>query len=413
MHRKSSQGTHAQHQQHLQLLEQVMETPESSEPLQVKEEEEDEEEQVNHADSAESQSDQCGKGAGPDFERQIDEACPLTPERVSEVLSQIERRVKEVVSHMEGCLEGAGPRLEGCIGQVGRLELQRDALVAQLLQLELPMAQAVQTLRAELGVARDRLARAELGKRSLQEQVRQVKRRLFLVARDCIQSQVTLATRQHEVAQFAITQEELTAQIQGLAEEASQLQEDQQEQLRAAQEQVRTAGRRRRPCSDLTYNRRVSMEIQEYLKGGVLALERRYEPRLLALLRRRQWGEEALRRHREEALDLRAHIGPLSEELQALELQRVCLEERVALMERERDENVAQYRETLEVLEQGLRDLRTEVQVQKKTNEEMENLKTSLTKELDVHRRFVEAYGTLRIPTRERSEIGSCETLRR
>ncbi|KAG5856140.1 hypothetical protein ANANG_G00004860 [Anguilla anguilla] len=372
---------------------------EAGEPLRVKEEEEE----ANRA----SESDASGKGEGPD------DGWPPTEERVREVLSQVERRSKEVVSYMEGCLEKAGPRFEGCIGEVKLLELQRDARVAQLLLLEQPMARATQALRAELGEARKLLARVELERQSLQEQVWQVKRRLFLVARDCIQSQVTLATQQHEVAQFAITQEELTAQIQELTEEASQLREEQQDQLRAVREQAQAAGRRRRPRSDLTHCRRFSLDLQQYLRGGVQALEQHYEPRLLALLRRRQWGEEALRRHREEAKDLRVRIAPLREEVQALELQRACMEERVALMEREREENVAQYREALEVLEQSLHDLKTEVQVQKKTNEAMENLKNSLSKELDVHRKFGEVYGTPRIPSQVGLETGSLETLRR
>lgn len=140
-------------------------------------------------------------------------------------------------------------------------------------------------------------------------------------------------------------QEELTTQIQELTEEASRLQDDQQEALREARERARAAGRRRpRPRSDITHCRRLSLDLQQHLRAGVEALQRRYEPRLLALLRRRQWGEEALRRQREDALDLRARVGPLREQARALELQRACAEERVALLQREREENVAQYR---------------------------------------------------------------------
>ncbi|KAJ8398170.1 hypothetical protein AAFF_G00430140 [Aldrovandia affinis] len=397
---------------HRQLREaargQVMETPKVAEMRQVEEKEEEE----VWEEAMETQLEAREKEAGTDLEGCTNDA----GSRFEELFSQIKGSVNEVVSHVEGCLGETGSQFEECIEEVGRLERRRDALVAQLLQLEQPMAQAAQALRVELTEARRHLDRAELERRSLQEQVRQVKRRLFVAARDCIQSQVTLATQQHEVAQFTITQEELQAQIEELTQEAAQLPEAQQGQLRAARDRLLggvAAGRLRRTRSDLTHCRSASADLQQRLRAGARALEQWYEPRLLALLRRRQWGEDALHRQREQTQDLRAQIGPLREETQALQLQRTCLEERIGLMEREREENTGQYRENLGTLEESLRDLRTEVQIQKKRNEEMETLKSRLSKELDIHRRFIEVYGTLRILSEKRPETGSSETLHR
>ena len=61
----------------------------------------------------------------------------------------------------------------------------------------------------------------------------------------------------------------------------------------------------------------------------------------MALLRRRQTGEEALRKSKELGQDLRVRLGPLEQDIQGLELQRACLEERMALMARDRQDSKA------------------------------------------------------------------------
>lgn len=68
-----------------------------------------------------------------------------------------------------------------------------------------------------------------------------------------------------------------------------------------------------------------------------------YEPRLTALLQRQQLGEDTLRKVREQGVDLKSSMAPMRAELQRLEARRVCLEQRLMLMGRERERSVAEY----------------------------------------------------------------------
>lgn len=70
----------------------------------------------------------------------------------------------------------------------------------------------------------------------------------------------------------------------------------------------------------------------------------RYEPILLALLKRRDVTAEALVKAKEQAQELRAQLRPLKEEIQKLNLQRACLEEKLKLIHIQRREDVGQYK---------------------------------------------------------------------
>ncbi|XP_023687920.1 syncoilin [Paramormyrops kingsleyae] len=323
---------------------------------------------------------------------------------LGEISTQLEECTRELVAQLEDSAERdssrgdsttrpsdeavlgeLGLRFEACIAQVGALERHRDQLVAELLALEEPMAREAQELRAELAKVWRQLAQSELERRSLRGEVLGVRKRLFAVVRECTQSRIFLDTLQRDVKESVITQEKLQAELLRLTEEAARLQLDQQNHLNDLQSQL--SGAEPPPAAgELSQCREASRAIQQQLQSGVQALQELYEPRLQALLARRQASAEATRRCREESRELRAQLSPLREEAQRLALQKAYLEERLALMQQEREENLSQHREALDALEENRRHLKTETEIQQKKNQDIENVKRGLEEELRTYR---------------------------
>ncbi|XP_053084378.1 syncoilin [Pangasianodon hypophthalmus] len=289
-------------------------------------------------------------------------------------------------------LKELGTTFESCIEEVSRLERRKEELVQELLELEKPMEEETHALRRELEEAQKLLSKAKLQKQNLLDEMRLFKRRLFVAARDCAQSQMTLVIQQKEVEQLKEEQDEMKAFVEKLIKVIEQLHSEHQSQVQALQNQMDNMTQessKDKTHSYLSQGRRASLDLQQYLQGGIKALEEWYEPRLVALLKRRQSSTDALIKYREQCQELKTQLGPLKEEEQRLGLERARLEERIHLMEKQRKENVEQYRETIDRLEESSRELKTELQIQINKIKEMEELKNNLAKQLYFYRQVL------------------------
>ncbi|XP_056268195.1 uncharacterized protein sync isoform X3 [Pseudoliparis swirei] len=358
-------------------------------------------------------------------------------------------------------LGALGCQMEACIEEVQRLERRRKELLTEVLELrgakdrgeaveeeeEEPIdgkvvklmnafkreeegrraerTREIQSLREERAEEERTLWKVSLERQELHGELRTLRRRLFAAARDCAHNQAALNTQRREVEQLRGEEEKLQALVLQLTEEGSRLRAARQRQLSDLQAalQAQTCGQTSNAQDQLSECRRHSYgDVQQYLQAGLKALEDRYEPILLTLIKRREATAAALLKAREHARDLRAQLRPLKEEIQQLTLQRACLDDRLKLIafqwredvgqckvsetwkekaaERRRSGPVAERRahaapssqETVSFLEDSGRVLQTELRIQKRNTREMEELRDGLNKQLLLYRAAIEEH---------------------
>ncbi|KAL6100139.1 sync [Pungitius sinensis] len=326
-------------------------------------------------------------------------------------------------------LGALGRQMEECIARVQRLERRRKELLTEVLELrgagdgepreggdeptdsevvELMKAlkgeeerrreekkKEIQSLRAQRAEEERTLWKVNLERQALHEELRGLRRRLFAAARDGAHCQAALNSQRREVELLRTEEEKLRSLALQLTEEGSRLRAAQRQQVSALQAALyaTTASQTSSTQEELTECRRQSCaDLQQYLQGGLKALEDRYEPILLTLLKRREATAGALLKAKEQGRELKAQLGPLTEEIQKLNLQRACLEEKLKLVHFQRREEVGQYKEAVSLLEDSSRELRTELKIQKKKTREAEELRDGLNKRLHLYRAAIEEH---------------------
>lgn len=236
-----------------------------------------------------------------------------------------------------------------------------------------------------------------------------------------------------------LSQEELQSVVQQLTGELHLIRTAHKQHMLELEEKLspQSCGQTSNTQEELTQCRRSSCgDIQQYLQTGLKALEdrcaarllirkigglqatnlnvlhvpSRFEPILVALLKRRDAAAGALVKAKEQAQELRAQLRPLKEESQELKLKRACLEEKLTLIGMQGREDVQRYKvsaaaggkstwiesapfqdvhslqETVYHLEECTRELKTQVKLQKLKTKEMEETRDSLAKQLHLYR---------------------------
>ncbi|XP_076213797.1 syncoilin isoform X2 [Aptenodytes patagonicus] len=291
-------------------------------------------------------------------------------------------------------LEELGDYFQECIEAVEQLEKERDSLIAELTQLREPALQEIRHAHEEIQAACRLLAKVELERDNLKDEIRQIKQKLFKVTKDCVACQYQLESRRHDLSQHAAYQGELETQAGQLSGELSQLKETCEKEKEVLRQRLETP-----PCRQdnlyLQESRRLSMEFESFVAESRRGLEEHYEPQLLRLLERREAGAKALQEMQGEIQGMKEALRPLQGEVSRLWLQNRSLEEQIILIKQKRDEEVGQYREQVEELEDRLKELKNGVQLQQRKNQELEELRTSLHQELSIYKSCLEIYGHL------------------
>uniref|UniRef100_A0A8C3NFB1 Syncoilin, intermediate filament protein n=2 Tax=Geospiza parvula TaxID=87175 RepID=A0A8C3NFB1_GEOPR len=291
-------------------------------------------------------------------------------------------------------LEELGNYFQECIEVVEELERERDRLISELAQLREPALQEIRHAHEEIQAACRLLAKVELERDNLRDEIRQIKQKLFKVTKECVACQYQLESRRHDLSQHAAYQGELQSQAGQLSGELSQLKETCEKEKEVLRQRLEAP-----PCRQdnlyLQESRRLSLEFESFVAQSRRGLEEHYEPQLLRLLERREAGAKALQEMQGEIQGMKEALRPLQGEVSRLRMQNRSLEEQIVLVKQKRDEEVVQYREQVEELEDRLKELKNGVQLQQRKNQELEELRTSLHRELSIYKSCLEIYGHL------------------
>ncbi|XP_054620726.1 syncoilin [Dunckerocampus dactyliophorus] len=306
----------------------------------------------------------------------------------------LESRRKELLSEVLDLRRQKGPEAEEEKQQV----MEDDVLskVTQLMTLLQKEEEAwreerkreIGSLRSERAEEERRVWKLNLETQEMRDELRKLKRQLFATAKESAHAQAALNKQRHEMELLKRQEENLQNLVLQMTDEGVQLKLTHKQHLLDFQAEIHKHGTNR--TSNITQEelckRHSHGDVQQYLQGSLTALENRYEPMLLALLKRKETTTRSFAKAKDQAQELRTQLRPLRDELQKLELQRACLEEKLKLTHIQRREDAGHYEETIRHLEESSRDLKMELIIQKRKNKKAAEMTDLLSKQILFYR---------------------------
>ncbi|XP_061738637.1 syncoilin [Nerophis ophidion] len=301
--------------------------------------------------------------------------------------------------------EALRSQMEECIQEVQRLESRRKELLSEVLQLRRqkgPEEEEEERLQSEEAARREerkreiqrlrwtraeeerRVWKADLETQETRELLRKLKWKLFARAKESAHAQAALSKQRQEVALLRRQEETLQTVVLQRTDEGVQLKLAHQRHLLDLLAELHLQGTKHTSptMQEELCKRHCHGDLQQYLQASLTALQNRYEPVLLALLKRKETTTRSCAKSKEQAQELRAQLRPLQEETQRLVLQRARMEQKVKLRHMQREEDAQHYQENIRRLEESHRDLKMELMVQKRKNKEAEDIRDCLSKQI-------------------------------
>ncbi|XP_048414194.2 syncoilin-like isoform X2 [Stegostoma tigrinum] len=291
-------------------------------------------------------------------------------------------------------LQAVGKRFQECIDSVGELLEERENLIKELSFMKEPVYKEIGNLRAELLKLYQTKLKAEIECDNFKEEMTCTKKTLFKITKAQMTCKYELHINKQDLSLTTSQRKTLESRAQTLSDELAVLKHCHQKEINQLIRQLESIKNGRSTLS-LMNSHQTNEEFQSLFGEQWQWLEKYYEPKVRNLLNWSKTRAESLKCTLQEIENFKKQLQPLQEQVTKLNTRRQRLEGQVQFIERKWAEDILQYQEQKRELQEKVSLLKTELDVQKQKNNNIKQLKESLSEELFVYKESLTAFGTL------------------